>query len=247
MFVRERERTEFPGICIYIFCKGRSLNALARFVPTVVRSPKDSLNTAPRIYAAGRPNKICTSSQERACTHIHTRVTRRKFSTCVRIPRHSRWLSLRRREEQPLYKLRQFPSLNWRRLDRLEGQSFRTEKTPRPRVTLRKFHKKFREKCIDICIWYFDNKDESVRTDSINVILYSITANDIVLSMRWSILLLNSMSRNQYFSNCTTNIMYNKCVESGPIDTMLSLDRMLNNSYNIDTSLKRARAHVNTE
>lgn len=125
-----------------------------------------------------------------------------------------------------------------------KGRVSRTEKTPRPRMTLRKFHEKFREKCIDIRIWYFDNKDESVRTDSINVILYSITANDIVLSMRLSILLLNSMSRNQYFSNCTTNIMYNKCVESGPIDTMLSLDRMLNNSYNIDTSLKRARART---
>lgn len=85
---------------------------------------------------------------ELAYTHTHTRVTRRKFSTCVRIPRHSRWLSLRRREEQPPYKLRQFPSLNWRRLDRLEGQSFPNGENTVPSSDFAKVLR--REKCIDI-------------------------------------------------------------------------------------------------
>lgn len=85
--------------------------------------------------------------------HIYTYTchTRKVLSTCVWIPRHSRWLSLRRREEQPPYKLHQFPSLNWRRLDRLERQSFPNGENIAPSSDFAKVPR--REKCIDIYIF----------------------------------------------------------------------------------------------
>lgn len=150
-------------------------------------------------------------------------------------------------KSNPLYKLHQFPSLNWRRLDRLEGQSFPNEENT---ASLSDFAKVARrEKCADICsISMIKTMIKTMlNTDLIIVgILYSIMANDNVLSVRWFILLLNFISRNWYFSNYITNIVYNKYVESGSIDTVLLLDRMLNNSYNIDTLLKRARERACT-